>query len=308
MIRAMAVSLEVQDLRKQYGGGPLVLDGISFRYDGAGAIGYLGPNGAGKTTTLKILTGLLAPTSGEARLNGFDVRTDRKRALWDVGAVIETPEPYPSQTVRETMEMVGAFRGVPPAELATEIPRLAQELNLPPLETRTGRISKGQRQRVVIAATLLGDPTLLILDEPTSGLDPAERILIREILVRLKADHLILMSSHLMSEVTEICDQVIFLNRGKVALADRVDVVAERFRSRLVEVEFLQPIQPQQIAALGRPLRSVVALTPQRFRIAFDGGDPERAAILVRLQTLAPVVSYAPSGLALEDAYLQLIQ
>ena len=308
MIRAMTVSLEVQGLRKQYGGGPLVLDGISFRYDGAGAIGYLGPNGAGKTTTLKILTGLLAPTSGDARLNGFDVRTDRKRALWDVGAVIETPEPYPSQTVRECMEMVGAFRGVPPGELATEIPRLAQELNLPPLETRTGRISKGQRQRVVIAATLLGDPTLLILDEPTSGLDPAERILIRELLVRLKADHLILMSSHLMSEVTEICDQVIFLNRGKVALADRVDAVAERFRSRLVEVEFLQPIQPQQIAALGPPLRSVVALTPQRFRIAFDGGDPERAALLVRLQTLAPVVSYAPSGLALEDAYLQLIQ
>ncbi len=308
MIRTMTVSLEVQGLRKQYGGGPLVLDGISFRYDGAGAIGYLGPNGAGKTTTLKILTGLLAPTSGEARLNGVDVRTDRKRALWDVGAVIETPEPYPSQTVRETMEMVGAFRGVPPGELATEIPRLAQELNLPPLETRTGRISKGQRQRVVIAATLLGDPNLLILDEPTSGLDPAERILIRELLVRLKADHLILMSSHLMSEVTEICDQVIFLNRGKVALADRVDAVAERFRSRLVEVEFLQPIQPQQIAALGPPLRSVVALTPQRFRIAFDGGDPDRAALLVRLQTLAPVVSYAPSGLALEDAYLQLIQ
>ncbi len=215
--------IEVQGLTKSYflGGAPALND-ATFSYEGAGAIGYLGPNGAGKTTTLKLLTGLLRPTRGSARIDGIDVTRQRKRALRDVGSVIESPEPYPSQTVSEAVEMVGEFRGTRPAELRAEIVRLHEALDLPPLDARCGALSKGQRQRVAIAAALVGDPRVIILDEPTSGLDPKERIIIRNLLNLLKKDHLILMSSHLMQEVTEICDQVIFVNKGQILLRDTV--------------------------------------------------------------------------------------
>ena len=302
--------MEIQaiGLTKSFGNGFVALDRAEFHYTGPGAIGYLGPNGAGKTTTLKLLVGLLRPTGGQALVNGLDVRADRKRALWDVGAVIETPEPYPSQSVREALEMVGEFRGVPPSDLAREIDEYRRVLDLPPFEQRTGKLSKGQRQRIAVAASLLGNPSVLLLDEPTSGLDPAERVLVRNLLNRLKKDHLILMSSHLMQEVTEICDQVIFVNRGRIVLADSVEHVAERFRTRAIDVEFTAPVAPAAMTGLTPAALVVSPLSDRRFRIEFDGSDAARSQILVACQKVGNVASFASASLVLEEAYLQLMQ
>lgn len=302
------VRIEVEGLTKRYGWGPPALDTVSFEYGGAGAIGYLGPNGAGKTTTLKILTGLLRPTAGVARIDGVDVRVHPKRAMADVGAVIETPEPYPSMTVAESIEMVSEFRGGPNRALAREIGELNEKLDLPPLDQRTGRLSKGQRQRVVIAASLIRDPAAIILDEPTNGLDPKERILVRNLLKELKKDHLILMSSHLMQEVTEICDQVIFINQGKLLLRDTVENVAARFQSRAVDVEFVDPLPIERLSILGSLIRTVTPLTDRRFRFSFDGAAATRAKILQECVGVAPVFTYESASLALEDAYLSLMQ
>ncbi|HZY70192.1 MAG TPA: ABC transporter ATP-binding protein [Thermoplasmata archaeon] len=306
----MTASLEAVDLTKTYGfGNPVpALDGASFKYEGHGAVGYLGPNGAGKTTTLKLFVGLLRPTRGRAFVNGADVLVDRKIALWDVGSVIETPEPYPSQRVREALEMIGEFRGIPPADLRSDIDRYHRELDLPALDQKVGKLSKGQRQRVVIAAALLGDPSVLLLDEPTSGLDPAERILIRNLLNELKRDRLVLMSSHLMQEVTEICDRVIFVNRGRIVFNDTVEAVNERFRTKLLEVEFAQPLAPDRLAALQASVGSVTPLSDRRFHIAFDGSDSRRAALLAACQQVGAVVSFSSASLVLEEAYLQLMQ
>ena len=302
------LTIEVEHLSKSYGSKFLALDDATFRYDGPGAIGYLGPNGAGKTTTLKLLVGLLRPTRGGTRLNGVDVRDDPKRALWDVGAVIETPEPYPSQTVRQALELVGQFRGIDRGQLASEIDELRVSLDLPPLDAKCGKLSKGQRQRAVIAGTMLGDPKVLLLDEPTSGLDPKERVLIRNLLNRLKRDHLILMSSHLMGEVTDICDRVLFVNRGKILLQDSVDKVAERFRSRLLEIEFATPMSPEGLRPLGALVSSVEAVTERKLHLGFDGADPTRVQILRKCLELGPVTSFTNASLVLEDAYLQLMQ
>jgi ABC-2 type transport system ATP-binding protein len=298
--------IRVESLTKRFGRF-VALDNASFEYHGPQAIGYLGPNGAGKTTTLKALTHLLTPTSGRAIINGIDVRKDPKKALFHVGALIESPEPYAMLTVKEALEMVGRFRGLRGPALAERIKSLHEEFLLPPMERRMGALSKGQRQRVVFAGTVISDPTVLILDEPTSGLDPAERVRIRNFIQRLKKDHLILMSSHLLGEVTETCDQVIFINSGKILLKDSVAAIEDRTRSRFVEVEFLQPIPPAALEALRPSVTDIRPLDARRFQLGSDGSEEARAAILEGCQKLGRVIMFQPVGSALEDTYMQLM-
>jgi ABC-2 type transport system ATP-binding protein len=300
-------SFEVSALSKTFGVGPPALSDLSFRYEGAGAVGYLGPNGAGKTTTLKLLVGLLRPSKGHAYVNGIDPMVDRKGALWDVGALIETPEPYPTLNVHEALDAVGRARGLSRDNVDREVDRCHELLDLPPLGQRVGWLSKGQRQRVALASTLMGDPSVLLLDEPTSGLDPAERVLVRGLLNRLKRDHLLFMSSHQMLEVTEVCDQLVFLDHGRVLLRDRVDRVAARIRPREVDVEFERPVAPEAMATLRTLAADVSALSDRRWRISFDGSDETRVRLLTLCQALAPVVQFANTSLVLEEAYLELI-
>jgi len=302
-----AASFEVAGLSKSFHEGPPVLQNVTFRYEGAGAIGYLGPNGAGKTTTLKLLVGLLHPTRGHAFLNGFEAEKDRKRALWDVGALIETPEPYPTLNVHEALDAVGRARGLSRDDVDREVDRCHELLDLPPLGRRIGWLSKGQRQRVALASTLIGNPGVLLFDEPTSGLDPAERVLVRRLLNGLKKDHLILMSSHQMLEVTEVCDQVIFLHHGRVLLRDRVDRLAERTRFRQIDVEFAGAVPADSISTVRSVAVEVAVLSDRRWRISFDGADATRAQILTLCQKVGTVVQFSNTSLVLEEAYLELM-
>lgn len=299
-------SIEASHLTKRYGSFT-ALDDATFRFEGHGAIGYLGPNGAGKTTTLKLMTHLAFPTKGHALINDIDVELHPKRALWDVGSVIESPEPYPWQTGQQTLEMVADFRGIPHPIAAARIRELSADLDLPPLSKKTGALSKGQRQRIVIAASLLSDPAIIILDEPTSGLDPAERVAIRNILLRLKQERLILMSSHLLNEVVEVCDRAVFINHGKILLNDTVAAISERQAGTEIAVEFAEPTTPDQLGAIAPLVHAVRALTPTRVQISFDGSKDKRVEILRRCVSLAPVLSFESVSLSLEDAYLQLM-
>lgn len=302
------ITVEADGLTKRFKSFT-ALDSATFRLEGPGAAGYLGPNGAGKTTTLKLLTRLLRPTSGHARINGIDVTSHPKSGLWDVGAVIETPDPYPQQTGREALEMVGHFRGLSGERLKDQIQRYATELELPTLDQRTGSLSKGQRQRIVLAAAMLSEPAVILLDEPTSGLDPAERIVIRNMLLRLKRDRLVLMSSHLLAEVTEICDRAIFINNGKLVLQDTVENIGHRYRETEVDIEYYAPVDPARFAVLVNPIASRIETeSPSRFRVSYDGTDAVRRSLLEASQQLAPVRSFYSSTLTLEDAYLALLR
>jgi ABC-2 type transport system ATP-binding protein len=299
-------TLEARHLSKRYNSFA-ALDDASFRFEGTGAIGYLGPNGAGKTTTLKLMTHLSNPSAGQALINGVDVAVHPKEALWDVGSVIESPEPYPWQTGQQTLEMVADFRGVPRATALSRIRELVTDLDLPPLSKKTGALSKGQRQRVVIAAALLSDPSIIILDEPTTGLDPAERVAIRNVLLRLKKERLILMSSHLLNEVTEVCDRAVFINHGKILLNDTVAAISERQSGKEVDVEFAQPTAPDQLGPIAPLVTAVRAISPTQVHISFDGNRDKRVEILRQCVRLAPVLSFQSTSLSLEDAYLELM-
>ncbi|MGP8077354.1 MAG: ABC transporter ATP-binding protein [Thermoplasmata archaeon] len=300
-------SLEVAHLTKTFHRTRPALDDASFRYEGPRAVGYLGPNGAGKTTTLKLLVGLLRPTKGRALLNDREVTQNRKDALWDVGALIETPEPYPTQSVAEALETVGRVRGLSAKGIAEEIARLHGELKLPRLDRRCGALSKGQRQRVVLAAAMLGDPSVLLLDEPTSGLDPAERILVRGLLRRLKKDHLLLLVSHQVADVAEVCDDLIFLSRGRILLRDSVENVTSRTHGRQVDVEFLHAVPAEALSALRPEATGIEPLSDRHYRLTFDGTDDDRARILERCQRIGPVGQFSNATQALEEAYLEVV-
>jgi ABC-2 type transport system ATP-binding protein len=223
------MEIDIKNLTKRYG-SKVVLDNVSFKHNGKGIIGYLGPNGAGKTTTFKILTGLLRPTSGSVYVNGFDVTKNLKSALLNMGTVIESPEPDRMQTVIEALRMSAEFRGLSKKESNRQIEKYQKLLDLPPQNSRIGRLSKGQRQRVSLAAALLSEPPILILDEPTSGLDPAERAKFKKLVLSLKKDRLILISSHVIQEIKEVCDSIIFINNGKILKEDTVRNLQKKYK------------------------------------------------------------------------------
>jgi ABC-2 type transport system ATP-binding protein len=298
--------IEVQNLTKRFGSF-VALDDATFSYEGNRCVGYLGPNGAGKTTTLKLLTNLLRPTRGQALINGVVVKGNPKQALRPVGGLIENPEPYASLRGSEALEMVGRFRGMSRAEIAARIRVLNDEFELPPLDRRVGSLSKGQRQRVVLAGTVINDPPILILDEPTSGLDPAERVKIRNFVLALKKDHLILMSSHLLSEVTETCDDVLFINHGKILLRDSVQAIESRTRSNLIEVEYATPLPASAFQPLAGLIGAVTEVTDRKYRFAFDGKSESQVKIHDAASALGPVLSFTAVGSPLEEMYMQLM-
>ncbi|MCI4327014.1 MAG: ABC transporter ATP-binding protein [Thermoplasmata archaeon] len=300
-------SIEVSHLTKWYVPGSPILDDVSFREEGCGAVGYLGPNGAGKTTTLKLLLGLLQPSAGSVRLNDLDPAQDRRRALARVGAIVESPEPYPSETIYDALERVGALRGLDASGIDDEIDRCHRELHLPPLEWPCGWLSKGERQRVVLAAACLGDPAVLLLDEPTNGMDPAERVEVRGFLKRLKRDHLILMSSHLIADVSAICDRLIFLDRGKIRLRASADEVASLVRVDAVDVEFVRPTELAALEGLQPWVRKSVRLGDRRYRFRFDGQEETLSRLLEECGRVGPLLSFTPSVPALEAVYRQVI-
>ena len=174
----------------------LALDSISFDIKGRGIIGYLGPNGAGKTTTFKILSNLARADSGEVFINGINIK-NYKTALKNISALVDEPEPYDEMTIREFLEFIGKIREMDKLLIENRIKELGKELNLEDTNKKCGQLSKGNRQRVVIAAVLLPDTGILLLDEPTSGLDPAEAYDIKKLLKKLKKTKLIILSSPL---------------------------------------------------------------------------------------------------------------
>ena len=216
--------LEVCDLTKRYNRIPAV-DGVSFTLRPGEILGYLGPNGAGKSTTVKVLTGLIEPTAGRILFHGRDVREDWIGFQRTMGYVPEEPHLYPHLTGREYLQLVGRLRGLPRRTLE---PRMDEMLHLFSLwEDRYSPLSsysKGMRQKILISAALLHDPSLLILDEPFSGLDVNTALMLRSLLGALAAEgKMILYSSHVLEVVEKVCSSVVILRKGKVVAYDAVE-------------------------------------------------------------------------------------
>jgi ABC-2 type transport system ATP-binding protein len=218
--------IAVTHLSKKYGKF-VAVDDLSFDVEEGEVLGFLGPNGAGKTTTMRMLTGYLPPSKGRVRIGGFDLFDDPVKAKRSVGYLPENPPVYPEMTVRRYLRFVAALKDVPSA--AIERARLGEVA-----DKRISKLSKGFRQRVGLAQAIVHEPPVLILDEPTSSLDPKQRYEVRELIADLRGQHTVIVSTHILPEVSEVADRVIIINRGKVMAVDTPARLAERLRGRAV--------------------------------------------------------------------------
>ena len=212
--------IEVKDLVKRYSKNTAV-DHLNFHVQKGQIYGFLGPNGAGKSTTMNMMTGYLAPTEGQILINGYDVAEDPMEARKCIGYLPEIPPLYPDMTVLEYLRFAAEMKQVPKNERSTEIERVMDETRIKDMENRLIRhLSKGYKQRVGLAQALLGDPEVLILDEPMVGLDPKQIIEIRELIRGLGQKHTVILSSHILSEISSICDHVLIISNGKLVASD----------------------------------------------------------------------------------------
>lgn len=208
--------IEVKDLVKRYSKNTAV-DHLNFHVQKGQIYGFLGPNGAGKSTTMNMMTGYLAPTEGQILINGYDVAEEPMEARKCIGYLPEIPPLYPDMTVLEYLRFAAELKQVPKNERSTEIERVMDETRIKDMENRLIRhLSKGYKQRVGLAQALLGDPEVLILDEPMVGLDPKQIIEIRELIRGLGKKHTVILSSHILSEISSICDHVLIISNGKL--------------------------------------------------------------------------------------------
>jgi ABC-2 type transport system ATP-binding protein len=225
--------IEVSNLVKNYRELKAV-QGISFQVPSGEILGFLGPNGAGKSTTMRILTGALPPTSGTAKVAGFDVFEEPLEVKKRIGYLPEVPPLYPEMTVRDYLAFVASIKGVPRKKRRAEVESAAERTQCASYIDRViGNLSKGQRQRVGLAQALLADPPVLILDEPTVGLDPAQIHEVRKLIKSLAGKHTIILSTHILSEVTATCQKVLIIAGGKVVAYDDLESLRNKHAGQM---------------------------------------------------------------------------
>src|SRR6202045_5381209 len=222
--------ITVSDLTKKYARHTAV-DHISFEVQKGQIVGFLGPNGAGKTTTMRMLTCFLPPTAGTATVAGFDVLEQSFEVKKRIGYLPETPPLYPEMRTAEYLQFVGSLKGLSKSELAKRVDYVCDRCAIADVKDKLlGKLSKGYRQRVGLAQAIIHNPDVLILDEPTSGLDPKQINETRDLIKSLAGDHTIILSTHILSEVEQICQQVIIISKGKLVATDTVDNLQNRSR------------------------------------------------------------------------------
>lgn len=240
------MSIQVSGLTKVYGEQTAV-DAISLHINKGEIVGFLGPNGAGKSTTMKMLTCYIPPTSGTAMVGGFDILKDALKVRSKVGYLPESNPLYFDMYVREYLDFIGGINGV--KNRKSKISDLIEQTGLQKESNKLiGQLSKGYKQRVGLAQALMNDPEVLILDEPTSGLDPNQLVEIRKLIKTIGQEKTVMLSTHIMQEVEQMCDRVLIINNGKIVADEKVEALAENSQGKfLVEVIFTKPIAATEL-------------------------------------------------------------
>ncbi len=232
--------IEVENLSKRYG-PTLAVSGVSFNVQKGEVLGFLGPNGAGKTTTMRVITGFLPPTEGKVRVAGYDVVEEPLEAKRRTGYLPETPPVYPDMTVAEYLAFVARIKGVSRRDSKTRLDGIIEKCAVGDVRNRQiGKLSKGYRQRVGLAQALIHNPDVLVLDEPTAGLDPKQIIETRELIKGLAGQHTVILSTHILPEVSKTCQRVVVINAGQIVAVGTPDELMRRlqgFETVLVTVE-----------------------------------------------------------------------
>ena len=304
--------IEVQQVSKSYGSVKAV-DNVSFRVESGEILGFLGPNGAGKTTTMRIITGYMPATEGRVTVAGYDVFEQPIEAKRKIGYLPETPPLYPDMTVREYLTFVARIKGlrkdvkgrVDTAMTRTRVADMA--------DRHCGKLSKGYRQRVGLAQAIIHNPDVLVLDEPTAGLDPKQIIEPRQLIRDLAGTHTIVLSTHILPEVSQTCQKVVIINKGKVVAIDSPEALTERLHGAVTM--FVQAHGPTE--DLQRALQQVGGVVHVKVVDAREGApsfevDSEKGAD-VRRELAASIVrggwgllELRPMRMSLEDIFLSL--
>ena len=305
--------IEVQHLTKRYGRVTAV-DDVSFRVERGEILGFLGPNGAGKTTTMRILTGYIPATEGKAIVAGFDVFDQPIEAKRRTGYLPETPPLYPDMSVAEYLNFVASIKGVPANEKRQRIQQVMIKTRIDDMANRLcSKLSKGYRQRVGLAQSIIHNPDVLILDEPTAGLDPKQIIETRQLIKQLAGDHTIILSTHILPEVSQTCQRVVIINKGRVVAVDTPDNLTARLRGS--ETMYIQ-IDANGLDASGA-LRRVPGVTRviesdrREPAVGYEveserGHDVRRELARIVVSSGWGLLELRPMRISLEDIFLSL--
>lgn len=250
--------IEVRNLVKYYG-DHMAVDHLNFTIQKGQIYGFLGPNGAGKSTTMNIMTGYLGATEGQILINGHDILAEPYKAKRDIGYLPEQPPLYMDMTVLEYLKFVAALKLIDKSIKSAQLDQVISLVRLEPVKNRLIKnLSKGYRQRVGLAGALIGFPEIIILDEPTVGLDPQQIIEIRQLIRGLAKDHTVILSSHILSEVREVCDHIMIIYQGKLVASDTPENLEQKMQGNET-IELLVKGSPEQTGSVIRQLPSILS-------------------------------------------------
>ena len=312
--------IEVKNLVKKYGSHAAV-NGLSFTVETGKVVGFLGPNGAGKSTTMNMITGYIAPTEGEVLIDGIDIMDEPELAKKNIGYLPEIPPLYPDLRVREYLSFVADLKKVPKKERDIEVHKIMSKTKtLDVSERLIKHLSKGYKQRVGLAGAMIGNPDILILDEPTVGLDPSQIIEMRELIRELSKNHTVLLSSHIMQEISAVCDEIIIINEGKMITKD----TPENITKKMVDTNGVHIIVKGDKTKLKEALRTVSGIKNVSYDNEKDNeNDNEKETIGLTIycaededirvelfyalaKAECPVIEMNKLDTSLEDAFLAL--
>lgn len=308
--------IEVKNLVKRYG-DHLAVDGLSFTIDKGQIYGFLGPNGAGKSTTMNIITGYIASSEGEVLINGHNILEDPKEAKKCIGYLPEQPPLYMDMTVWEYLKFSSELKKIPKNDRINMIEEVMELVKITDVKDRLIKnLSKGYRQRVGLAQAVLGYPEIIILDEPTVGLDPKQIIEIRDLIKKLSDKHTVILSSHILSEVSAVCDYVMIISHGKLVASDTTENLSKltlgsnelnmtvrgtKERIESVLSSFEEILEMTVTESKEREAVEVVIKTPEKTDI--------REKVFYKMaEELCPILRMESTTLSLEDIFLELTE
>ena len=301
--------IQVSQLTKLYG-SRAAINHLTFQVKKGEIVGFLGPNGAGKSTTMKILTGFMPATEGTAKIAGYDVFEKPLEVKQNIGFLPENPPVYPEMPVQEYLEFAARLHHVPKNALNQSVDLALQKTALGDVRKRLiGNLSKGFRQRVGLAQALVHNPQVLILDEPTVGLDPKQIIDIRELIKGLAGSHTVILSSHILPEVTATCERIIVINKGQIVAEDTIDRLTTRMKKGLIYSLTVKNPSHEGIEAIKK-INGIQAITPSTSKLVIEikPGNPEIRDRIIETAVMSKmgVLEFSEEKVSLEEIFLQL--
>ena len=307
--------IEVKNLVKKYGNHTAV-DHLNFTIEEGHVYGFLGPNGAGKSTTMNIMTGYLGATEGEVLINGHDILKEPEEAKKQIGYLPELPPLYMEMTVREYLEFVAELKGIAKNKREESINEVEKMVKIWEVENRLIRnLSKGYRQRVGLAQAVLGFPEIIILDEPSVGLDPKQIIEIRELIRQLAKKHTVILSSHILAEVREVCDYILIISKGKLVASDTPENLERNLGdSDLIEIE--TKASPDEVRRILETVDGIRSISTKHLENGITWAqvqeqkntDIREKVFRAFAQNHQPLLKLNPLQVSLEDVFMELTQ